>query len=154
MTALTKLLEKAKKSKTVLLGVGNELRGDDAAGPLLIKRLAGKTSFILLDGGELPENQSAKIIALSPDILFIADAADMAAEAGKTALLTPEDTQNASFSTHAMPLSFLAKYLRQSLPALEIHIIGIQPRTLAFPSKPSAPVLAAVEKLAALMEDK
>ncbi|GAG05135.1 unnamed protein product, partial [marine sediment metagenome] len=59
------------KGKIVLLGVGNRIRGDDAAGPELIEILkkrppdVGKEIF-LFDGEEVPENYLIPITNLKP----------------------------------------------------------------------------------------
>ena len=40
---LSKQLKALSGSKAVILGIGNELKGDDAVGPFLCEQLAGKT---------------------------------------------------------------------------------------------------------------
>ena len=41
--SLSEQLEKLRNSKTVILGIGNTLKGDDGAGPLVCEGLVGKT---------------------------------------------------------------------------------------------------------------
>ena len=48
-------------SRTVVLGVGNTLKGDDGVGPLVCERLAGKISATVIDAGTVPENHIGPI---------------------------------------------------------------------------------------------
>ena len=68
----------------VVLGVGNFLHGDDGAGPavaagVLALGLPGVSAF---DCGTAPENFTGVVRRLHPDLLVVADAADMGLPAG------------------------------------------------------------------------
>ena len=68
-------------AKIAVCGIGNRLRGDDAAGPLVIDMLAQSfpaENVLLLDCGTVPERFTSKIVSFSPDMLIIVDAVDMA----------------------------------------------------------------------------
>jgi len=49
-------LNKLRGSKTVIVGMGNVLKGDDGAGPLICQQLNGKVCAELIDAGTVPEN--------------------------------------------------------------------------------------------------
>jgi hypothetical protein len=91
-------------TRVVLLGVGSDLRGDDAAGMMAAERLSHTPKLNVLLGGTAPENLTGEIKKLKPSHLLIVDAAEMKAEAGTIRLLTPEEIGGFSFSTHALPL--------------------------------------------------
>jgi len=67
---------------TVLIGIGNEISGDDGFGPELAKRLKPFLGERAIDGGLAPENWTGPISKLGPKILVIADAVDFGGEPG------------------------------------------------------------------------
>ncbi|HTY45055.1 MAG TPA: hydrogenase maturation peptidase HycI [Patescibacteria group bacterium] len=138
-TSLKKQLSRAQR--IALLGVGSELRGDDAAGILVAKRLAadfrgsrGRQKFKVFIGATAPENVTGQIKKFKPGQLIIIDAADMNAEAGAVKLIPADRIDGFSSCTHSLPLNILADYLVKSI-GCAITIIGIQPKTLAFGSR-------------------
>ena len=58
----------------VIVGIGHPLRGDDALGPSLVKRLDGHLDALCIDAGSAPENYLGKIIKASPDVILFIDA--------------------------------------------------------------------------------
>ena len=69
-------LNELRGSKTVLVGVGNTLKGDDGAGPLLCRELTGKICAELINAGTVPENYIQPIIHKKPQNLIIIDAVE------------------------------------------------------------------------------
>jgi len=136
----------------VLFAVGNADNADDGAGPALLRRLEGRTDALLLDGGCVPENSLHLAVRAAPKKVLLIDAADFGQEPGHCALLAPEEAGGLSFSTHGMPLSALAKYLRLSLPECEVAFLGIQPASLKPGQAGLSPAVAdAVQMLAGLL---
>ncbi len=60
---LDTLAIKLPGKRTVILGVGNPLHGDDAIGPNLVDRLRGRLEATLINAGEVPENYLSTIRA-------------------------------------------------------------------------------------------
>ncbi len=145
-----------RERRVVLLGVGSTIRGDDAAGVRIARRLGSLhlPGVWALEGGTAPENLTGKIRELSPSHLIIADSADMGEEPGTILLLNPDEIAGISFGTHALSLGVLAGYLRQEA-GCEVTIMGIQPRSLDFGAEVSTEVAGvvdeAVEALAACL---
>ena len=112
----------------VIVGIGNILRGDDAAGVEVIRLLKErkKTNALLIDAGTVPENYLSKISETNPDVIILIDAADMGQPPGTVMELSPEDLGCFSFSTHSSSLSLVIDYLKQETKA-DIRLIGIQP---------------------------
>jgi hydrogenase 3 maturation protease len=136
--------------KLVILGIGNELRGDDFLGSLLARRLSKlfkeKNNIVVIDGGTVPENYTGAIKKENPDNIILIDAADMGKEPGYIRIIEHNEIANYHLSTHAMPLSFLVKYLEHSTKA-DIVLIGIQPKELEFVCNISMEIKKSMEYL-------
>lgn len=140
------------KGKAIILGIGNVMRGDDGAGPILISRLKRKTRANLLDCGEVPEDYTQPIIDAKPDKIVVVDAADWNGLPGEIKSIDPEEINNLSFSTHDSSLKMFMKYLRKHLPKVSIIIIGIQPKRRGFLDSLSPEVEKAVGRLSHILE--
>ena len=134
--------------KAVVFTVGNAMRGDDGAGPLLAELLeaAPAPGWEVVDGGSSPENHIHQIRALSPDHVLIVDAAEMELAPGEIRRLD-EDCIADHFlvTTHAIPLNFLIASLRETVP--DIAFLGIQPKDTSFCGPMTPSVRQAVEAL-------
>ena len=124
---LLERLESWRGRRAVILGVGNPLKGDDAAGPLVCELLGGPLSAKVIDGGSAPENHLRPIREADPEVLLIVDAVDLAGQVGQIHLLGPEQVSRFSLSTHALSLHLLIDLLRREND-LAVHLIGIQVR--------------------------
>ena len=133
--------------KTVVLGVGSELRGDDIAGLLVAEALKDKPSLNVINGGTAPENFTGEIKKLQPTHLIIVDSAEMKKEPGFVKLIEVNEVSGYSFSTHSLPMNVMTDYLLKYFPC-EIIILGIQPKSLGFGEKPSQPVKTAAREVA------
>ncbi|MBR5503221.1 MAG: hydrogenase maturation peptidase HycI [Methanobrevibacter sp.] len=120
----------------IVLGIGNDIRGDDGLGPYIINQLTdlkesnGDLENIhLINGGSVPENFTGLIKKIGPSHMIIVDATLMNEEAGFIKLVNKEDISNVSISTHSMSLTYLIKYLEQDID-FELIFIGIQPENM------------------------
>jgi hydrogenase 3 maturation protease len=132
----------------VVFTVGNSLRGDDGAGPLLAELLeaAPAAGWTVVDGEASPENHTHRVRALAPNRVLIVDAAEMELAAGEVRLLDEDCVaQHFLLTTHAIPLNFLIASLRETIP--EIIFLGIQPRDTIFCNPLSPSVRSAVEMI-------
>lgn len=141
MNAVRSFLKPWAGRRVLILGVGSSSKGDDAAGPELIRRLRGKTSAQLMDGGSMPENRIRDISALKPELILLVDAARFDAEPGQVRLIQEQDIGSAGAGTHGLPLSMLLAYLRAEF-SFATALIGIQPKSLEF----DEPISPEVEK--------
>ena len=124
--------------RIVVLGVGSELRADDAAGMLVAGRLrdyykkrTARPAVKVLLGSTAPENLTGEIKKLRPSHIIIVDSADTGKKAGTIVLINPQEIGGISFCTHQLPPKILVDYLLQSLDC-RVIVIGIQPKTLLF----------------------
>jgi hydrogenase 3 maturation protease len=158
-------------ARLVVLGVGSELRSDDAAGLLVaaaLNRIAAApaaaapeaaprhapscTGLHVLEAGPAPENCTAEIRRISPSFLIIVDCAHMDEAPGTLRIFTPSEIAGVSFGTHGLPLSVLAGYLR-SETGCAVAILGIQPSNVDFGQTVSASVEASVDEAVGLVCD-
>ena len=132
----------------MILGIGNTLRSDDAAGSALAGRLLGKMPYIVYDGGTSPENYLGKIIKDQPDNIIIIDAADFGGRTGEYKLMEGEALRTANmFSTHNASISLSVNYLQSNLKKVEILLLLIQPKTVVFGDIISPEVSDSITKL-------
>lgn len=132
----------------VIFTVGNDMRADDGAGPLLAQLLEAEPApgWEVVDGGDSPENHTHHVRALSPETVVIVDAADMGLPPGEVRRIDEDCVaQHFLITTHAIPLNFLIASLRETVP--DIAFLGIQPREIVFMAPMTADVRQGVEAL-------
>ncbi len=138
----------------LILGLGNRLMRDDAAGPLVVDRLAagGITGARLCDGGTIG-------MALLPEIescaaLIAVDAAHFSASPGAVRVFegAAMDRQlgTKKFSAHDVALCDLigAAAIRGTCPARRA-LVGVQPAEVALGMEPTPAVAAALDEMTA-----
>jgi hydrogenase 3 maturation protease len=120
-------------SGTIVLGIGNPLGGDDAAGACLVRMLkrirqstnAPSSELTAIDAATAPESYTSTIRQHRPDLLILVDAADMGLPPGALRAIPPEKISVLSFSTHHMPLSMFISYVQEFCG--KVLLIGVQP---------------------------
>lgn len=128
----------------LLLGVGNEYKGDDGVGPYVAKRV----NFVGWKGvncSTTPENFTGLVKRERPELLVIVDAAEMGLEPGEIRVIPREKVDELTMSTHYIPLSILIRYLEGN--ARKILFIGIQPKKREEGSELSKEVREGAERL-------
>ena len=135
------------KGKVIVLGIGNALRSDDGAGPVLASRIKAKVPFTVFDAEESPENYLEKIIKEKPDTVVIIDTVDFGGKPGEFKFLHPDDIKTINlFATHNASISLTINYLQNNLKA-DIIILIIQPKSINFGDKLSQEVADALDEL-------
>jgi hydrogenase 3 maturation protease len=140
-----------RPARVAVLGVGNEMNGDDGAGVRVVrelsKRMAATPGVLLIDGGTAPENFTGPLRRFRPDLVVEIDAAHQDRPAGSLAWIDWRDADGLSASTHTLPPSVLATFLTSDL-GCRVALIGVQPATLQMGEGLSPEVAAAVTRLA------
>jgi len=117
----------------VILGIGNDMRADDGLGSLIARKLMNllrdNKHVKVYDAGTVPENFTGAIKEDNPSHIIIIDAVKMDEKPGYIRLIAKEEIANYGLSTHALPLSFLIRYL-DSISTAQILLLGIQPKNL------------------------
>lgn len=136
--------------RAAVLGVGNEYRGDDALGVLVVRamqeRLPDRNNLLLLEAGTVPENYCGPLKRYSPHLILVVDAAQMGKAAGEIAWIETRQAGGICFSTHTLPLPLMLDYLASETGCLTA-ILGIQPADISFGAALSTGVQEAVQTL-------
>lgn len=133
-------LKSFRHSRTLILGIGNTLKGDDGAGPALCAEVKGRVSAEVIDAATVPENYISPIVKRAPEIIFIIDAVDFNAPPGTIKILTPQSLSSLTLSTHAPSPRLFVDLLRREIPA-DVFFLAIQPAQTEL-GKPLSPEVA------------
>jgi hydrogenase 3 maturation protease len=153
---LEELRERLKGAKRLLvIGVGNALGCDDAAGVELSRRLKKELRksrrASVIEAGASPENFTSVVNRLHPSHIVIVDAAKMGLQPGSVRIVEKAKITGFSYSTHTLPLSFLIGLLEKSSGAV-ITVIGIEPLNVGFGEKISRPIRDSIASLAKVLQ--
>jgi len=152
--ALSRRPYSGEPPRIAVVGVGHDLRGDDAAGLWVAHALqplvAGNESLLAIEAGMAPENASGQLRRFRPDLVLLVDAADMGAEPGTVRWLSCRDTTGITASTHTPPMHILASYLTAEF-GCAVALLGIQPADIALGAPLSPLVREAVETTAGVL---
>jgi hydrogenase maturation protease len=143
---LDELAKRLRGKRTVILGVGNPLQGDDAIGPNLVDFLSGRIEATLVNGGEVPENYLSSIITAQPEVVLIVVAVELGAEPGCVAVIDADRLRAIGNFTRNPGLAYLAVMIQDGTGA-EVMLLGVQPMETAFASELSKPVLRTLQTL-------
>ena len=144
----------------VILGIGNELNGDDAVGLYVTKRLQSEKSFPewvhIFYCEKAPEHFLGKIYKLQPNRVLVLDAANMDAPPGSIAIIPKEIIWGGyNFSTHTLSLTLLEEFLGRSSTSsdtdFQMMFIGIQPKQMIFDTPLSVECKEAAEELSTFL---
>ena len=127
-------LQRCIGTKIAFLGIGNELRRDDAVGLAVIDRLAALVddpSISLIKCHEVPENFTGRVKRFKPACVILIDAADFGGLPGEARVFELSELERAEITTHRPSLTVLGDYLRSETSA-GIFVIGIQPADREF----------------------
>ena len=136
----------------MLLGIGNRLNRDDAAGSVLAEEF-NATGWVVVDGGQMPENYTGVVKRERPGVLVIVDATGMDVEPGEIRRIPLEKIATSSlFNTHAAPPSVFISYLGSFVE--KIYFIGIQPENTSPGEGISEKVRTGMDRLKTILERK
>jgi hydrogenase 3 maturation protease len=117
-------------SDTLYITIGNRLRGDDGAGPVIASRLSEIPDIRIKDAGDRPERAMNWALEIRPSLVVFIDASDFGGLAGEIRELPLESISDTTFSTHRIPLPLIAGWITSETGA-ECRCIGIQPVSMA-----------------------
>ena len=126
----------------LLLGIGNDLRGDDAFGVLLARALSAR-GLPAMDAGISPESYTGPIVRFAPEVLILADAAEMGEPPGTLALLPSTAIAETGASTHDFALSLIVTFLTAQHP-MEVVVLAMQPGSRDLGAAPTPALTSAL----------
>lgn len=140
----------SRSLRLAVVGIGNELNGDDAAGVQVIRNLRQLLppglEILLVEAGPAPENFSGPIRRFQPDLVLLVDAVDAGEPAGKIVWLEWQHIAGVSALTHSLPPTIFGKFMSQEMQR-PVALIGIQAGSIEFDTQPSPAVKMAVRRL-------
>lgn len=120
-------LSKLRGFQTLIIGIGNTLKGDDGLGPFVCQQLRQATVCAeLIDAGTVPENYIQRIIKKAPQNLLVIDAVDFRAEPGTIEIFRPEKLSSFVSSTHSLSPRLFADMVSREIK-VDVYFVGIQP---------------------------
>ncbi len=138
----------------MVLGIGNRLGGDDAAGTHVVDMLNRRqqtamghstSELIAIDTGTAPESYTSVIRRQRPDLLILIDAADMGLPPGALRTIASDKINILSFSTHHIPIPIFVSYVQEFCG--KVLVIGVQPEQTETGKGISKAVRKSVKKL-------
>ena len=139
-------LKEVVSPDTLILTIGNTLKGDDAAGPVIAEKL--KTIFPdhIIDAGTTPENYIQPVINKNPKLLLIVDAINFDAEPGSIKIFPPEKIKSMAVSTHAPSPQLFLDVIKSSISP-RIYFLAIQPEQTELGAPLSKPIQQAIKSI-------
>jgi len=132
----------------LLLGIGNDLLGDDGVGSYVAGELRD-SDWTVIDAGIVPENFVRPIRNYKPDTIVIVDAVCMGCGPGSIRIIPPGYIRDQGIGTHQLPLIFLIEQLSFGP---QVIFIGVQPGCLDPDTPLTPPVLVAATRLLSLLK--
>jgi hydrogenase 3 maturation protease len=128
LNKLVSFLEKA--TVLVVIGMGNELRADDAVGLHVIRLLKPfrNDRFKVFEGHMTPEVYIGPACASHPTHVLIVDAAELHQTPGSWQVLLPADVEQGFFTTHTIPALEVAAEIQRRCGA-SVIFLGIEPKS-------------------------
>lgn len=140
---MSRLLNQPELSRLAVVGIGQELNGDDGAGPAVIRLLNAalpcRNNLLLVNSGHAPENYLGILIRFQPDIILFVDAIRGVSAPGSIICVAGAAVEDIGGGTHTLSLGSLAGYLGREIAAA-IYILGIYPADLSFDKRLSPQV--------------
>ncbi len=145
--SFVKVFSSYSPEKIVFVGLGNELRGDDAAGLFFLERLKVKPEFCksnFIIAGTNPENYLQKILDSGADVVVFIDAARSGAKPGTIGWIDTEKVVSVNISTHAFSVKMVEEFLEKYHP-FKFMYLGIEPLTTKLGENVSSEILKNID---------
>lgn len=119
--------------KIAIIGIGNELNGDDAAGVLIVRKIKNNLpenrQILIVEGSTAPENHTGVIRNFKPDWIWLFDAADLGDKPGSVQLIDLEKVQSIGADTHRLAPTLLLSFLSLEME-FKAFLFGINPESV------------------------
>jgi hydrogenase 3 maturation protease len=114
----------------VVIGMGNELRADDAVGLHVVRLLKPFTheKLKVFEGHMTPEAYIGPACASHPTHVLIVDAAELGQKPGAWQVLSKNNVEQGLFTTHTIPAVEIAAEIQRRCSAAVVFV-GIQPKS-------------------------
>ncbi|WP_457612438.1 hydrogenase maturation peptidase HycI [Methanocaldococcus sp.] len=123
--------------KLAIIGLGNELKGDDAVGVYILKKFIKekeyliKNNILFINAQTVPDFFLGIIKEFSPTHIIFIDCVLANKNPGEIILVDENSIKSYSYSTHTFPLEVIIKYIKKDSNA-KVKIIGVEPKIIDF----------------------
>jgi hydrogenase 3 maturation protease len=123
----------APKGRTLLITIGNPLRGDDGVGSFVGERVRFKSpGHGVINAYTTPENIVQTAIDFKPGKIVLLDAAHFGGRPGEFRIIPLEHiNQQTVISTHSFPLSVTFSIVKEDTGA-ELVALGVEPASMEY----------------------
>ncbi len=135
-------LIKDNNKKKLFVGIGNILKSDDGIGVYISKKINESKSIQKLTVEVSIENYLGKINSLNPDVLILVDCLDFGKQPGYSEILPAEQVKDFTLNTHNISLKKISELFK-----MQVFILGIQPKSIAFGEEMSEIVLETAQNI-------
>jgi len=114
----------------VIIGMGNELRGDDVVGievARILKKISKKNLHVF-EGYTMPEAFISPACKEKPTHVLIIDAAELKEKPGRWRILQADEINEGLFTTHSISAAEMVQQIKNQCSA-KVAFIGIQPKS-------------------------
>jgi hydrogenase 3 maturation protease len=139
--------------RTLILGVGNPMRGDDAAGPEVAEALKKAGFPNVINCRDVPEKYTKDILKVQPETVVIIDTVNLDGAPGELRVIEIDEISETGFSTHQMALKLLARYVKTHIRA-DVFLLGIKPESIAFEAPLSDAVRTSIDTIISFLSDR
>ena len=141
-----------ERGKTVIIGVGNPLRGDDGVGMKILEYLEDMDlpDVMLLNTETVPEAFTGKVSEYEPTHVLLVDAANFRGEPGDAKLISSAQIGGTAVSTHSLPLTIFITYIEKALN-VKVKLLGIQPKRIEFYTEMTPELEEASKKISEIL---
>lgn len=139
-------LESILAYRPAIIGIGNELRGDDGAGVFIVNRLRDMGYPHALAVYDTPENYLQKIASMEGESRLWIDVINWESKPGNYKIFLPEEIQHFAISTHNYSPTVLLEFLKPLRPVPD-YFLGIQPLNLTLGARISEAVQVAINEI-------
>jgi hydrogenase 3 maturation protease len=144
-----------RAQRVAVLGIGNELNGDDGVGVLAARQLMAllvtapelQSRTAVYEACSAPESFSGPLRRFAPDVVILIDAAYLQKAPGEVEWIDWQNTEGFTASTHGLPPTLFAQFLMREL-GCRVRLVGIQPVHLDF-DRPMSPEATAAADIVA-----
>jgi hydrogenase 3 maturation protease len=135
-------------NKIVFIGLGNPLRGDDAAGLIFLNRLHALNQFkeaYFIEVGTNPENYLQQIVNCPASLVVFIDTSKWGGQPGEITWLPSDKIETIAISTHAFSIKMVEEYL-QSERQFDFRYLVIEPEQMDMGESLSKSVSKSLDK--------
>jgi len=147
-----KALKPEPLSTTLVITVGNALRGDDGVGPYIAESVKKPVKGIkILDVADRPENGIDPAVETKPKKTVVIDAARFGGKPGEAKILPENLIPDTTLSTHSFPLKIITRML-ESETGSQVFFLGIEPKNLGFGEGLSVEVKKTADEIISILK--